>query len=162
MQNKHNQTAALPLLALVLLLFSPLAFAAPEPNAVLEVTGEGLIYLEVEFRSREGKELERYQFKANEDGLIVDGVALPGEGGGEYEITAFDRDGIATYSGAGSVPPQAANATAQQVSVLPKQKRFFELRIDLGTCLSPLGSAADTLTNSAETGTLVLPLGENA
>jgi len=93
----------IPLLALILLIASPLACAAPEANAVLEVTGEGLTRLEVEFRSREGKELERYQFEAT-DGLVVGGVVLPSDVGANYEITAFGSDGIATYSGTGSIP----------------------------------------------------------
>ena len=122
MHNSRNHGAARPLLALILLIFSPAAFAAPEPNAVLEVTGEGLTYLDVEFRSREGKELERYQFKANEDGLVVDGVALPAEGGGDYEITAFDRDGIATYSGKGPIPPLLQGDRPLQLVLTPTDK----------------------------------------
>ncbi|HEU5135882.1 MAG TPA: hypothetical protein VFU13_12105 [Steroidobacteraceae bacterium] len=102
MNNNRYQAAALPLLALILMVFSPLAFSS-EPDAVIEATGEGLTYLEVGFRSREGKELAQYHFKGS-DGLIVGSVALPGEAGAQYEITAFDADGIATYSGKGLLP----------------------------------------------------------
>jgi len=103
MNNYRHQAAALPLLALLLLIFSPLAFAAPEPDAVLEVTGKGLTYLDVEFRSREGKELDRYQFKVSK-GSVVGSVTLPGDADANYEITAFDADGIATHSGKGLLP----------------------------------------------------------
>ena len=124
MHNKHVQATAFPLLALILMIFSQLAIAAPEPNAVLEASGEGLTYLEVEFRSRDGKELARYQFKANE-GLVVDGVALPG-GGADYEITAFDGDGIATYSGKGSLSPLVEGDRPQQIALPPTDKDEFQ------------------------------------
>jgi len=102
MNNNRIHAAAFPLLALILLILSQQAFSAPEPNAVLEASAEGLISLALEFRSREGKELARYQFKATE-GLVVGGVAIPGDGA-DYDVTAFGADGIATYSGKGSIP----------------------------------------------------------
>jgi len=121
MNNNRNQAAAFPLLALILFIFSPAAFAAPEPNAILELTGEGLTYLEVEFRSREGKDLGRYQFRESE-GLVVGGIALPDEAGAEYEITAFDADGIATYSGAGAVPSLGEGDRPLELPLLPTDK----------------------------------------
>jgi len=91
-------------LVLILFIFSPLAFSASsEPNAVLEASGEGLAYLDVQLRPKDGKELFGYQIKATK-GLIVGSITLPADGGSDYEITAFDEEGRARYAGKGSIP----------------------------------------------------------
>jgi alpha-tubulin suppressor-like RCC1 family protein len=105
MHDKHIQATTPLLLALILLVFSPQGFSAPsEPNAVIEAAGEGLARLDVRLRPKGGKESFRFEFKGAE-GLIAGGITLPGDSGSDYEITAFNREGIATYSGKGSIPP---------------------------------------------------------
>lgn len=98
--------AVAPLLAPILFMLAPQAFAAPEPNTVLEATGEGLSYLDVRLTSK-GYEPQQLRFSA-EDGRLVGDLALPREGNTDFEITAFNTEGKATHSGKGSIPPSTA------------------------------------------------------
>lgn len=91
-------------LVLILFIFSPQAFSAPsEPNAVLEASGEGLAYLDVQLRPKGGEKLLGFQIKGTK-GLLVGSIALPTDVGSDYEITAFDEEGRARYAGKGSIP----------------------------------------------------------
>jgi alpha-tubulin suppressor-like RCC1 family protein len=104
MYNFRIHAAALPLLAMILIVFSPRSFSAPsEPNAVLEASAEGLAYLDVQILPKGGDEPLRLQFKGT-NGLIVGSITLPADAGADYEITAFDEAGRAKYSGKGSIP----------------------------------------------------------
>ena len=118
MFNLRIQAATLPLLALILIILSPQAFSAlSEPNAVLEASGEGLAYLDVQLRPKGGKEPLGLRFKGDK-GLIVGGIALPSDSGADYEITAFDEAGRARYSGKGSIPALLERRSAAAADVV--------------------------------------------
>ncbi len=117
MQCKHIQAAANSLLALILAGFAPPSLAAPSgPEVVLEATGTGLAYLEVELRPRKG---ETFSYKLEgSKGLIVGGITLPAEAS-DYEITAFDTEGKVTFFGRGSIPSFMTDDPPLQISLPP-------------------------------------------
>ena len=76
MHVKHIQAAAVPLLALILLVFAPQSIAAPSgTEAILEATGTGLAYLEVELRPKKGEDPFRFKLGGSR-GLIVGGMTV--------------------------------------------------------------------------------------
>jgi alpha-tubulin suppressor-like RCC1 family protein len=125
------QAAALPLLALILIICSPQAFSATaEPNAVIEVAGEGLVYLEVELRPEGGKEQLRFQYKGT-NGLIVGGIALPADGGADYEITAYDEQGKSRYAGKGWIPSLLKGDRPLRLPLLPTDQDSGGIMVSL-------------------------------
>ena len=74
----------------------------PMPNMVLQAEGETLGRLEVQLRFDGMKEPFRYELNA-ENGAIVGAIALPKEGGAQYDIVAYDGEGNATHIGNGPI-----------------------------------------------------------
>lgn len=121
MFRSHIRAAALPLLASILFTLAPQAFAAPEPNTVLEATGEGLSYLDVRLTSK-GSEPIQLRL-TGEDGRVVGDLGLPGEVSTDYEITAFNTEGKAIHSGKGSIPPLGAIDKSVRLGLPPTDDR---------------------------------------
>jgi len=103
MYNKHIQAAALLLLGL--LNIQTLQAGPPSgPNIVLEATADGLARLDVRLNSKGLKEPVKLQLKG-EGNVVVGGVTLSSEYPTDYEITGFNDEGKATFSGKGTLPP---------------------------------------------------------
>ena len=102
---RQIKASGIVLLAVVFLLLAVEFARAQSPyerNMVVEVAGDNLGRLEVRLMSKGMKEPVRYDFKG-EDGTIFGGIALPKEGGAEYEINVYDQEGMLTHTGKGSI-----------------------------------------------------------
>jgi hypothetical protein len=111
--------ALLPVLLIALTFAAPARAQIPtEPNMVVEAEGAGLGRVEITLSTQGSRKPALFVLNA-ENGAVAGGIALPKEGGAEYEINAYDTEGKLTHFGRGTIGTVAQTAQGAELMLEP-------------------------------------------